>query len=184
MRAKVIATLLVGWVTCSIYAFAADPTVIEPAVTQFKFASGNNSCNLTATAAKLPAPTVSLNAVALQRGSGESGMVHGYEVVLIESTIVHGIPSAPKKLKIADASILSDYFMSEGFVVKAQGQDGLYFVKGIGVGAFTGTMIRGHYFINVKLLDGPSLTYVIRDDVSLLDAAGKWTKCAIQLLAR
>jgi hypothetical protein len=172
------------YLTC---AFAAEPKFIDPDTTKFTFTSEakgpNKFCNLVVSAVKVPmappvargpvlAGGVSLNAVAWRRGTGDYSMIFGFEVKAFETTLEHGVPAVPKSLKIRDAKISSDIFPSEGAV---------YTVKDAGLGGFTGTMIRGSYFVNVSLSDGRSVSYVIRGDETLLDAADKWTKCSIQI---
>jgi hypothetical protein len=184
MRAKAIVASLIVWAAHSTYAFAVEPLAIDPDVTQFRFTSeahgANKFCNLIVSAVKLPG-LISLKAIAGQWGSGEHSIVFGYEIVAGDATIVHGIPSTTRSLRIQEASILSNLFSSKGFVEKGQGGGARYLVKGTALSSFAATIIRGFYFIKVELLDERSLIYVIRDDETLLDAAAKWTKCAIQI---
>jgi len=176
-------------------AFAAEPKFIDPDTTKFTFTSEakgpNKFCNLVVSAVKVPlaAPVagglalaggVSLNGVAWRRGSGDYSMIFGYEVRAFETTIENGVPAVPKPLKIRDAKISSDIFPSEA-VERVGAEGAVYTIKDAGLGGFTGTMIRGSYFINISLLDGRSVSYVIRGDETLLDAADKWTKCSIQI---
>jgi len=184
MWAKAIVASSIIWVIHATYAFAVEPQFIDPDTTQFKFASeekgSNKFCNLIVSAVKMPSVVV-LNAVAWRRGSGDSSMIFGYEVNVFETTIENGIPSVPKRLKIRDANISSNIFSSQETVERVGTEGALYTVKNAGLGGFTATMIRGSYFININLLDGRSLAYVIRGDKTLLDAATNWTKCSIQI---
>jgi hypothetical protein len=185
MWAKAIFAMLIFAALQSTNLAAGEPVFVDPDNINFKFtfneSSSNKFCDLTLVAVKVP-QTISFNAVAWRRGGGDRSMIFGYEIKAFESKIVYGIPSVPQALKILDTGVKSDIFSSQGSVdrvVKAEGA--LYTIKEAALSNFTGTVIRGYYYINVALSDRRNFTYVIRDDATLLAAAADWLKCTIRI---
>jgi hypothetical protein len=185
MRAKIILATLIIWGANSICTSADEPVFVDPDTTQFRFTAEvqgtNKFCNLIVSAVKVPG-WISFNAVAMRRGPGDHSMGFGYEIEAFESSkIQHGVPSVPQRLQVQEAGISSDLFSSKGSVDRAQAAGALYTVKEAALSNFMATVTRGHYFINIQLSDGRNLTFIIRDDETLLSAADKWLKCAIQI---
>jgi hypothetical protein len=187
MRVRLILVALIVSAMRSACALAAEPQFLTPDTTKFTFSSeskgSNKFCNLLVSAVKVPGG-ITLNAVAARLGPGDQAMLFGYEIKAFESENQQGRLSVPQTLKIKDASISSDIFSSKESVERASQVDGaLYAIKGTmtAISNFTATIIKGSYTVNVELSDGRSLAYAIEGDVSLLDAADKWTKCTIQI---
>jgi len=108
-------------------------------------------------------------------------MFFGYEIKLYDSTIRNGVPSVPILKKINATAIKSNLFSSSDSVDRINSEGVIYTVRESALFNFTNTITRGDYFINIELQDGRNLTYVIRDDATLLSAADKWLKCVIQI---
>ncbi len=179
-----ILVALIVWTSRSTPALAVEPQLITPDATHFSFSSdtkgSNKVCGLRLSAAR-PPDGIILTAMAARFGPGDQNMMFGYEIAAFESKSRN---SRLKNLKIKDASISSDIFSSKGSVERSPDRDlVVYAIKGsaTAVSNFTATIIKGSYAINVELSDGRNLTYVIKGDVSLSDAADKWTKCTIQI---
>jgi hypothetical protein len=168
----------------SVSAFAADPVFIDPEITQFRFTKETKStgkfCNLIVSAIKVPG-SGSLNAVVWRRGPSENSMVFGYEIEAFESTFQYGIPSKPQALEVRHGSISSNLFSSDGSVDRLQAKGALYAVRAPALEKFVATMLRGFYFVNAEVVDGRSLTYVIREDATLSSAGEQWLKCTIEI---
>jgi hypothetical protein len=185
-RPRLILIALIFLVMRSGCALAVERQFLTPDTTTFTFSSeskgSNKFCNLLVSAVKVPG-AITLNAVAARLGPGDQNMVFGYEIKAFESKIQRGRVSEPQALKIKDASISSDIFSSKGSVERAQVDAALYAINGstATISNFTTTIIKGTYNVNVELSDGRNMTYVIEGDISLLDAAEKWTKCTIQI---
>ena len=181
-----ILVALTVWPSRSTPALAVEPQIITPDTTLFKFSSETKGskkfCSLLLAAVKLPSG-ITFNALANRFGSDIQNIIFGYEIEAFESKFRQGRQS-DTKLKIKEASISSDIFSSKGSVERAPDNDLVVYVindTATAVSNFIATVTKGSYTINVELSDGRSLTYVIKGDASLSDAADKWTKCTIQI---
>jgi len=174
--------VFVDLASVGVAAAQADPTYLDPDVTQFRFSSQTNAngtfCDLIMSAVKVP-NTISHNAVVWRKADGKT-IVVGFETEFTESTSEHGIPSVPSILPIKNVAVKSDLFHSEGMVDRLSA-NALYSVRQDGVTGFQQTMQRGFYYLEISLADDRRFSYVIRDDTTRKAAASEWLKCIAYL---